>query len=555
MTISSTTNRTVAATNGATTVFPFGYKFLQDQDLVVLKTETSSGAVTTLVLNSDYTVTGAGGSSGGNVTITPALAAGYKITVYRDPEATQELDLVANDSFPAEANETAFDKLTMICQRLKERLARAFIFADGADVTGVGLAVPVPEANKYLAWNGAATALVNVAVATGSVISASTSASGIIELATQAEVDTGADAVRAVTPATLAGSALATRVTAAESAIAASLSGPNLLVNGDFSVAQAPATNNLDGAYSGVDQWYSLSGSSANSAFVQDLNPEAGYSFALAVPNGALINQSFGFAQVVESVLCRHTRGRDVTLSGRLKFTDATTVHYAILAHTGTADSVTRDIVNNWASVSYTAGGFFIAANLSVVAKGSVVVAADTYTDLTDLTGTVPAGANNLFVMVWATAQSSATKTIRTEFLKLELGSVSTPFIPRPFDAELALAKRYYQQSFDYGTAPAQNIGTGKSEARFPQVVAASTAKKGDQIRFPVEMRADPTTLTTYSPAAATVEAYNITQAAACTATAVVDANAKGFSLEYTTPAATSAGQAIGVHWSAVARL
>lgn len=45
---------------------------------------------------------------------------------------------------------------------------------------------------------------------------ASTSQVGVLELATQTEVNTGTDAIRAVTPATLAGSSLASRVTALE---------------------------------------------------------------------------------------------------------------------------------------------------------------------------------------------------------------------------------------------------------------------------------------------------------------------------------------------------
>ena len=116
MTVSSTTSRVSYAGNGSTTAFAVPFKFLANSDLVVIKTTGSTQ--TTLVLSTDYTVSGAGGTSG-TVTCTIAPAAGSTLVIYRDPAATQLVDYQANDPFPAETHETALDKLTMLVQRVK----------------------------------------------------------------------------------------------------------------------------------------------------------------------------------------------------------------------------------------------------------------------------------------------------------------------------------------------------------------------------------------------------------------------------------------------------
>lgn len=172
MTIEATTPREVYATNGATTVFPVPFKFLANADLVVLKTD-SDGGVTTLVLDSDYTLTGAGDPDGGSVTISPALASGYSITIYLDPPLSQQLDLVQNDDLNAENVENTFDKLTMIAQRLRDLVNRAFRFSDG-DVSGASLVVPSPQADSLIGWASDGLSLVNKSIPSGTAVYTST---------------------------------------------------------------------------------------------------------------------------------------------------------------------------------------------------------------------------------------------------------------------------------------------------------------------------------------------------------------------------------------------
>lgn len=111
------------AGSGTTGPFTVGFRFLENSHLQVIRT-SSTGVDTTLTLSTDYTVSGAGGSSG-TVTLVTALAVGQKLTIIRNVPFTQDADYVQNDAFPAESHERALDKLTMQTQQLLEAVDRA----------------------------------------------------------------------------------------------------------------------------------------------------------------------------------------------------------------------------------------------------------------------------------------------------------------------------------------------------------------------------------------------------------------------------------------------
>lgn len=158
MTISSTTNRAAFTGNGVTTSFSFPYSVLLAADLKVYV----DGVLKTLT--TDYTLSGtAPYASGTNVQFLTAPASSASIVLLRDPPITQAVDLVENDSLPVEDSvEKPLDKLTMICQRLAERITRALRLSD-TDVSGASTELPTPAASKLLGWDSAGTALQNYA--------------------------------------------------------------------------------------------------------------------------------------------------------------------------------------------------------------------------------------------------------------------------------------------------------------------------------------------------------------------------------------------------------
>ncbi|RKX27489.1 MAG: hypothetical protein DRP45_00970 [Candidatus Zixiibacteriota bacterium] len=140
MTITSEVLRADHVPNGSTTNFPTGFYFLEDEHLAVYL--LVAGVESLLVLNTDYTVTGAGSQSGGEVVISPAPT-GDKLSILRDVPFTQLTDYVEDDSFPADSHERALDKLTMAVQELKENGERS-LQAPVTDTSGFDWTLPVP---------------------------------------------------------------------------------------------------------------------------------------------------------------------------------------------------------------------------------------------------------------------------------------------------------------------------------------------------------------------------------------------------------------------------
>jgi hypothetical protein len=80
MTVSTSTSIANYTANGSTTTFAYPFKIFADSDLVVILRNTATGVGTVQVLNSAYTVTGAGNVAGGNVVFGTAPAAGNTVS-------------------------------------------------------------------------------------------------------------------------------------------------------------------------------------------------------------------------------------------------------------------------------------------------------------------------------------------------------------------------------------------------------------------------------------------------------------------------------------------
>lgn len=117
MTVSTVVDHNDYTGNGVTTSFPYTFRIFKKSDLAVSVIDLSEN-ITVLVLDTDYTVTNAGGYNGGNVVLTAPLATGWQISIARELEPTQETDLRNQGKFFAEVHEDAFDKLTMLIQQV-----------------------------------------------------------------------------------------------------------------------------------------------------------------------------------------------------------------------------------------------------------------------------------------------------------------------------------------------------------------------------------------------------------------------------------------------------
>jgi len=160
MTIANTTNREDYVGNGATSVYPYGFKIFSDSDLTVTSRDLND-VETALVLDTDYTVSGAGDKDGGNVTLTAGnLTTGYALTIRRVRPLTQMADIRNQGTFFANTHEDVFDHFIMIEQQQQNEIDRCLQLPETEAAAGATL--PAPVAYKWFRWNAAGTALESV---------------------------------------------------------------------------------------------------------------------------------------------------------------------------------------------------------------------------------------------------------------------------------------------------------------------------------------------------------------------------------------------------------
>jgi hypothetical protein len=162
-------------------------------------------------------------------------------------------------------------------------------------------------------------------------------------------------------------------------------------------------------------------------------------------------------------------------------------------------------------------------------------------------------GVGNLFSTSSAVNDLDNTANFfRITGVKMELGSVATPIQFEPFETTLARCKRYYQKSFNYAVAPAQNAGINGAFFMVSPFTATSTI--GAHVRHDV-MRATFPTIVTYNPSAANVNVRNTSDAADDGSPSIVNQSDNGFTIAFTPNASNTVGDQHALQWTAEADL
>lgn len=250
----------------------------------------------------------------------------------------------------------------------------------------------------------------------------------------------------------------------------------NRLINGSFMIDQrysGVATTIANDAYC-FDRWYVLrqSGNVQSSLIENAESSPNNIPNAIRLTNTHTSTQKIGLAQIIESNNCRDLRGKSVTLSFRVRTNvSSCTIRYAVLSWTNaTADSVVSNVVNNWASTTYTTNNFFINnANIATITNpGTVTPTVDTWTTVTPLTVTLDSSITNVIVFIWTeTALTDSTGRIDLANVQLEAGSSSTDFEVLPRNVMMAQCM-YYAQVIG-GTVNGEvlmNVGTSRSQTQ-----------------------------------------------------------------------------------------
>jgi hypothetical protein len=153
VTVSSATNKVSYNGNGSQTVFAYGFKIFDEDDLTVI-IRNASGGETTKTITTHYTVSGVGVASGGNVTMGTAPASGESLTIIREQPLTQGLDLVPNDPFPATLVEDTLDKITFMVHQHEETLNRTIKGSKTTTITDPSFTEDATaRANKVFAFD------------------------------------------------------------------------------------------------------------------------------------------------------------------------------------------------------------------------------------------------------------------------------------------------------------------------------------------------------------------------------------------------------------------
>jgi hypothetical protein len=238
----------------------------------------------------------------------------------------------------------------------------------------------------------------------------------------------------------------------------------NRIINGGMDIAQrgntftSTSSANNDDTYV-LDRFYILSDGNDAIDVTQTTTVPTGakYSIGLDVET---INKKFGIAQIIENANCFDVIGGDVTVSFQAKVSSTTkldNIKCAIVAWSGTADTVTSDIISAWEAEGTNPTLIANATYENTPANLNVTTSFATYS----VTATVDtASTSNLILFIW----SDVTDTTLGDFLyitnvQLEKGSTATPFERRLYNQELANCQRYFQTVAN-GPSGASNLTT-----------------------------------------------------------------------------------------------
>lgn len=153
MTVEVVTSRVVYVGDGDTGPFAIPFYFIANADIKAVKVLIADGTETVLVLDTDFTLDGAGDEAGGTLTLTASIDTTYRLVIYRDPDALQETRYPRNDPFPAASHEQVADRLTMIVQRVKSLVTRGLRQPEGDEDDIEALPAAASRASKYLAFD------------------------------------------------------------------------------------------------------------------------------------------------------------------------------------------------------------------------------------------------------------------------------------------------------------------------------------------------------------------------------------------------------------------
>lgn len=270
----------------------------------------------------------------------------------------------------------------------------------------------------------------------------------------------------------------------------------NAVINGGFDIWQRNTTFTTpnDDTYI-ADCWNNLQESNAAWTFSRSTDvPSTLFNYSIKAVNVTANNQC-GIVTLIENLNAKKIAGQTASLSFYAKTTTSKVIsnlRATVLAWTGSADSLTSDVVGTWAqdgtdptwATSYTSE--IAGANKALTTSWQRFTIENFALDT--------ASTNNYAVIIWV---DDGTITATDEFyvtgVQLNVGSAAMVYSPLSVDDEFRKCQRYYQKSYEEGTFPAAATTTGIIEFDWGNTVTAPASIGAGSMLFPVQMRAVPT--------------------------------------------------------------
>lgn len=151
MTVQTETNVAIHRGNGAATVFPFSFKVLDADHLIVERRLVTTALVDKTYVPGEYTVTGIGDEAGEVTIVGTPLSADYDLIIRRELPYTQDLDIVNQGGFYPDEVEAQLDRTTMQIQQIAEAQDRMVSVPFGEE--GLVLPPSAGRAGMFLAFD------------------------------------------------------------------------------------------------------------------------------------------------------------------------------------------------------------------------------------------------------------------------------------------------------------------------------------------------------------------------------------------------------------------
>jgi hypothetical protein len=554
---------------GGQTNFTFPWAQFAQTDIVVYQTPVNTTAMDStnlLTYVTNYTVTiNAPPAVGGTVTLNVPANAGDIITLIRNMPEARLINYLDGGQFSATQLNTDLDRTVMMAQTntmferdVAPHYNTSSIINNNATLlsSGVDTYLPILPPNTFWMKNNANTAIVAVAFAGGGggapVILPSVPGTIAIFNDTVGTIRSSAFTLTGGTdgPYSVLTDVLGNGALTAQPALALVASGKNMIINGDFQVWQRGAggsfTLTLNGATNSytADRWQGVTtGAGANVTYSQVAGATSG-SYLMKIKRTAG-NADTGFI-VLETSLTR-----DMCIGSANNVLSVSFVAKAGANYSGFASTLGLQVFYGTGNtdVSNATTGF-TGSTSQLLASVPITVA---LTKFSYVVPALPANATQLALRFFYTGTgiAGADDSFYLTDCKLEISPIATAYDRRPFAQELFESQFFYQKSFRYGTAPAQNVGVHLGDSTWISAIAGANMQFSPSINLARQMII-PVSLantTFFNPQAANGQVYDYTAAASTTVTTFGNGSEDRFILNYVGAAGTIAGSVMGVHW------